>query len=124
MPSGSSQAEGAGPSLKATIDRSLISARGGLVYLESSLEESELPLTVVEASNSIFSTAGLAPLLRVDGQGQAERLRDRILYKAERSPTTRSRLIAGIRSSRPGSPPVTIPARTGEPPSTPRTNRR
>jgi eukaryotic-like serine/threonine-protein kinase len=82
---GSSRIEGPGPHLKASIAHSLVCSRGGLVHLQSSLEETELPLTLVEASNSVFSTAGSsAPLLRVDGQGQGERHRDPIVYKADK----------------------------------------
>ncbi|MBV8309971.1 MAG: hypothetical protein JO344_06260, partial [Planctomycetaceae bacterium] len=38
----------------------------------------------IEAESSIFSTAGQAPLFRVDGQGQMEQLHDRIVWKAEK----------------------------------------
>jgi serine/threonine protein kinase len=65
------------------IVRTLALTRGGLVHLESTASETELPLTEVVAENSIFSTAGQA-LLRVDGQGQMEALRDRIVWKAQR----------------------------------------
>ncbi len=70
--------------LKVTIDHALARARGGLVHLESTLEETELPLTDIQASNSVFSTAGPGPLFRVDGQGQLERLHDRIVWRAEK----------------------------------------
>ena len=81
---GSSRIEASGPALKATIDRALICSRGGLVHLQSSLEETELPLTLIDAANSVFSTAGLNPLLRVDGQEQADRRHDPIVYKADK----------------------------------------
>jgi hypothetical protein len=68
--------------LRLKIDRTLARTRGGLVYLESTLEETELPLTNIEASSSVFSTAGQSPLFRVDGQGQMERLHDRIFWNA------------------------------------------
>src|SRR5271165_2295835 len=81
---GSAQIERSRTALKVKIDHALARARGGLVYLESTLEETELPLTNIEAESSIFSTAGQAPLFRVDGQGQMERLHDRIVWEAEK----------------------------------------
>ncbi len=84
---GSAQIERSRTALKVKIDHALARTRGGLVYLESTLEETELPLTDIEAESSIFSTdgtAGQAPLFRVDGQGQMERLHDRIVWRAEK----------------------------------------
>ena len=81
---GSAQIERSRTALKVKIDHALARTRGGLVYLESTLEETELPLTSIEAESSIFSTAGQAPLFRVDGQDQMERLHDRIVWKAEK----------------------------------------
>ncbi|MGO8898615.1 MAG: protein kinase domain-containing protein [Isosphaeraceae bacterium] len=81
---GSARIERSRTTLKVKIDHALARTRGGLVYLESTLEETELPLTDIEAENSIFSTAGQAPLFRVDGQGQMERLHDRIVWRAEK----------------------------------------
>jgi len=81
---GSAQIERSRTALKVKIDHALARTRGGLVYLESTLEETELPLTYIEAESSIFSTAGQAPLFRVDGQDQMERLHDRIVWKAEK----------------------------------------
>lgn len=78
------QIERSRTALKVKIDHTLARTRGGLVYLESTLEETELPLTDIEAESSIFSTAGQAPLFRVDGQGQMERLHDRIVWRAEK----------------------------------------
>ncbi len=81
---GSAQIERSRTALKVKIDHALARTRGGLVYLESTLEETELPLTDIEAESSIFSTAGQEPLFRVDGQGQMERLHDRIVWRAEK----------------------------------------
>jgi len=81
---GSSQVEHGEPDLNVTIDHTLARCRDGLVYLESTLEETELPVADITTRNSIFSTAGQAPLFRVDGQGQMESLHDRILWNAER----------------------------------------
>ena len=52
---------------------------GGLVYLESAPGRPELPKVAVEARDSILATDPEGgPLLRVDGQGALEPLRDRI----------------------------------------------
>ena len=81
---GSSQIDRATTALKVKIERALARNRGGLVYLESTQDEKELPLTDIEARRSTFSTAGASPLFRVDGQGQMDHLRDRIVWKADR----------------------------------------
>ena len=84
---GSAQIERSKTALRVKIDHALARTLGGLVYLESTPEETELPLTDIEAESSIFSTAskaGQAPLFRVDGQGQMDRLHDRIVWKAEK----------------------------------------
>jgi serine/threonine-protein kinase len=81
---GSSRSEHGESDLSMTLDHTLARCRDGLVYLDSTLEEAELPAADITARSSIFSTAGQAPLLRVDGQGQMESLRDRIIWNAER----------------------------------------
>jgi hypothetical protein len=81
---GSSSINRAATALKLQIEHTLARSKAGLVYLEGTIEDPELPLTDIGAQNSIFSTAGLAPLLRVDGQGQLEGLRDRIVWKGEK----------------------------------------
>ncbi|MBV8486973.1 MAG: hypothetical protein JO161_01720, partial [Planctomycetaceae bacterium] len=81
---GSSQVERSEPDLNVTIDHTLARCRDGLVYLEGTLEETELPIADITTRDSIYSTAGQAPLIRVDGRGQMESLRDRILWNAER----------------------------------------
>ncbi len=81
---GSAKSDRSRTALKMKIDQALARVRGGLVYLESTLEETELPLTDIEAENSIFSTAGQEPLLRLDGQGPMDRLHDRIIWRSEK----------------------------------------
>jgi len=81
---GSSRTERSKVALSLSIDHSLAITKGGLVHLESTASETELPLTEIVAEESIFSTAGQEALFRVDGQGQMEGLRDRIIWKAER----------------------------------------
>jgi serine/threonine-protein kinase len=81
---GSSHIDRATTALKVKIERALARTRGGLIFLESTPDEKELPRTEIEAGLSIFTTAGAAPLFRVDGQGQMELLHDRIIWKAEK----------------------------------------
>lgn len=70
--------------LRLKLDRVLARAKGGLVHLESSMDEPELPQAEVRAENSILSVGGDgAPLLRVDGRGSLESLRDRIRWTGE-----------------------------------------
>ena len=82
---GSSQIDRNTTALKVKIDHSLARSRGGLVFLESTQDEKDLPLTEINVRQSTFSTAGPSPLLRLDGQGQMESLRDRIVWKADRA---------------------------------------
>ncbi|QEH37877.1 Serine/threonine-protein kinase PrkC [Aquisphaera giovannonii] len=72
------------PTIRVKIERSTARTKGGLVYLESTPDQDEPPLTAIDATNSILTTAGQEPLFRVDGQGPMERLRDRIAWKADR----------------------------------------
>jgi serine/threonine-protein kinase len=81
---GSSNIPRAVTALKLKIEHTLARTKAGLVYLESTLEDPELPLTDIGAQYSIFNTAGQAPLFRVDGYGQMEGLRDRIVWRGER----------------------------------------
>ena len=56
--------------------------RGGLVQLQSGVGEPELPVTEVNARDSIFATTPEgAPLLRVDGQDTLPSLRDRVRWE-------------------------------------------
>ena len=82
---GSSQLDRSKTALNVRIENSLARTKAGLVYLESTLDEAELPLTEIFADNSIVGTAGPAALFRVNKrQGQMEGLRDRIIWKAEK----------------------------------------
>ena len=70
-----------GAPLQLKLDRVLARVKGGLVHLESSMDEPELPQAVVQAENSILSVGvDGAPLFRVDGRGSLESLRDRIRW--------------------------------------------
>jgi serine/threonine-protein kinase len=71
--------------LTVRLERSLTRTKGGLVYLECTPDESDLPVADIEADRSLVSTAGPAALFRVDGRhGQIERLSDRVRWKADR----------------------------------------
>jgi serine/threonine-protein kinase len=82
---GSSQIDRNTTALNVKIERSLARNRGGLIYLESTQDEKELPLTNIEVVRSTFSTAGPSPLFRLDGQGPMDGLRDRIVWNAVRA---------------------------------------
>jgi eukaryotic-like serine/threonine-protein kinase len=78
---GCTQAVRQTPSITLKLDRVSALAKGGLVHLESSLDEPELQLAEVQAENSVLSTASAAgPLFRVDGRDSMESLRDRIRW--------------------------------------------
>lgn len=70
--------------LTLSLDRGVALNKGGLVHLESTPTETELPVVEIVAEDSVLSTAGQEPLFRVDGQDSMEGLRDRIVWKAER----------------------------------------
>jgi serine/threonine-protein kinase len=72
-------------SLNVKLDRAVARTKGGLAFLEGSPDETELPLTAIEALSSIFSTAGQAALFRVEArQAQMDRSRDRIVWNADK----------------------------------------
>ncbi len=63
-----------------------VSARmaGGLVHLESTAAEPELPVADVNARYSLLATSPIdAPLIRVDGQDATETMRDRIVWEGQ-----------------------------------------
>jgi len=81
---GSPRIDRSRPSLKLRLERAVARTKGGLAFLESAQDDAELPLTQIDAFSSILSTAGQA-LFRVDGgQGQMDRSRDRIVWKADK----------------------------------------
>jgi len=70
--------------LKATLRRITARAEQGLVRLDGAEGEPELPATEVVARDSIFATDGKgAPLIRVDGPGDPEGLRDRVRWDGQ-----------------------------------------
>jgi hypothetical protein len=81
---GSPRIDRSQPRLSVKLERIVARTKGGLAYLESPQEKAELPLTTIETFSSIFSTAGQAALLRVEGrQEQMDQSRDRIIWKAD-----------------------------------------
>ena len=67
--------------LKATLRRLAARVEGGLVLLEGTADDPELPSTEVVARDSVFTTDGKdTPLIQVDGPDDAEALRDRVRW--------------------------------------------
>jgi serine/threonine-protein kinase len=84
MGSAQTQIDRSKTALKLKIDHTVARTSGGLVHLESTVNEAELPRAEIVAETSTFSTAGQGPLFRVDGQGQMDGLRDRIDWTEEK----------------------------------------
>ncbi len=67
--------------LKVTLRRLAARVEGGLIFLEGTADDPELPSTEVVARDSAFTTDGKdTPLIQVDGPDDAEALRDRIRW--------------------------------------------
>jgi hypothetical protein len=81
-------------------------AAGGLVRLDSSPGEPDLPVAEVTARESVFSTgpAGTA-LVRVDGQGEVDDLADRVRWEGDRVSYHNVDLYRRDQSALPGSLP-------------------
>jgi serine/threonine-protein kinase len=80
---------------------------GGLVRLESTPDEPELPLAEVVGRDSILAaSAGGAPLFRVDGQDDLERLRDRIVWEGHAVAYHNIETYRRDQTSQPGSVPI------------------
>ena len=56
----------------------------GLVFLESSADDPNLPIAKVNVRDSILTTTQGGPLLRVEGQGSLSALRDQIVWEGLR----------------------------------------
>jgi serine/threonine-protein kinase len=68
--------------VRVTLRQATARLAGGLVQLESSPGEPELPLAEVTARDTILATTDLgAPLFRVDGQAELDGLQDRIRWE-------------------------------------------
>jgi len=69
------------PALKIRMDQVNARVKGGLVYLDSTLEEPELPFAAIVAENSIVSMANRDdPLFRLDGRDQLDALGDKVRW--------------------------------------------
>jgi serine/threonine-protein kinase len=68
--------------LKLVLRQCAIRALAGLVWLETSTQEAEIPLAEVNARESILTTGSTGtPLLRIEGQNALDELRDRISWE-------------------------------------------
>jgi serine/threonine-protein kinase len=73
------------PTVKIRMDQVTARVKGGLIHLESTALEPELPFATIEAENSIISTANRDdPLFRVDGRNQLDDLGDKIRWEGRK----------------------------------------
>ena len=69
------------PAIKIRMDRVAARVKGGLVHLDSTPEEPEVPFAAIVAENSIVSMPNREdPLFRLDGRDQLESLGDKIRW--------------------------------------------
>lgn len=95
-------------SLSLDIRRSTLRIAGGLVRLDTALDEPELPIAEVTARDSILSTTPDGdPLFRVNGQDDVASLRDRIRWEGHGVAYHRISAYRRDQSSRLGTPPQT-----------------
>ena len=73
------------PAVKFHLNQVTARIKGGLVHLDSTPEEPELPFASVLAENSILSTANRDdPLLRLDGRDELEELGNKIHWEGRK----------------------------------------
>jgi eukaryotic-like serine/threonine-protein kinase len=73
------------PTVKVRLDQVTARVKGGLIHLDSTPDEANLPFASVVAENSIVSTANRDdPLFRLDGRDPAEELGDKIRWEASK----------------------------------------
>jgi serine/threonine-protein kinase len=95
--------------LKATLRRLVSRTEGGLVLLEGTTDDPELPLTEVVARDSAFTTDGKdTPLVQVEGGDDPEALRDRIRWDGHGVAYQRISQYRRDQTLRPGSMPTTF----------------
>ena len=95
--------------LKATLRRLVARAEGGLVLLEGTADDPELPLTEVVARDSAFTTDGKdTPLIQVEGGDDPEALRDRVRWDGHGVAYQRISHYRRDQTLRPGALPTTF----------------
>ena len=73
------------PAVKFHLNQVTARVKGGLVHLDSTPEEPELPFATILAENSILSTANRDdPLFRLDGRDQLDDLGNKIRWEGRR----------------------------------------
>ena len=73
------------PAVKFRLSQVTARIKGGLVHLESTPEEPEIPFTAIVAENTILSTANReGPLFRLDGRDQLDDLGNKIQWEGRR----------------------------------------
>jgi serine/threonine protein kinase len=95
--------------LKATLRRLVARTEGGLVLLEGTADDPELPLTEVVARDSAFTTDGRdTPLIQVEGGDDPEALRDRVRWDGHGVAYQRISNYRRDQTLRPGALPTTF----------------
>ena len=73
------------PAVKVNMDQVTAIVKGGLVHLDSTPEEPELPFAAILAEHTVISTASRdAPLFRLDGRDQLDNLGDKLRWEARK----------------------------------------
>jgi serine/threonine-protein kinase len=73
------------PAVKVNMDQVTAIVRGGLIHLESTPEDPELPFTTIVAEHCVLSTVNRdSPLFRLDGRDQLDSLGDKIRWEARK----------------------------------------
>jgi hypothetical protein len=89
------------------LDRCMVRTGSGLVDLESSPEQPEVPTARLRVEDTVLATNRPGdPLVRVDGQGDLESLRDRVRWEGRRVAYHQITTYRRDQSSRPGSVPL------------------
>jgi hypothetical protein len=94
------------PAVKVDMDQVTAIVKGGLIRLDSTPEEPELPFATILAENSVISTANRdVPLFRLDGRDQLDSLGDKIRWEARKVAYDRIKTYRRDEVARTGVPP-------------------